>query len=170
MKLIIQIPCYNEAETLPKTYQDLPKTIEGISKIETLIINDGSTDNTIDVAQKIGINHIIDHKSNRGLARAFESGIEHCLKLGADIIVNTDGDNQYNGADIEKLVQPIVEGRADVVIGDRDTNNIKHFSWFKKRLQNIAVRLSEDCRISQPVIPLVASGLIREKQPKRSIL
>lgn len=137
MKLIIQIPCFNEADTLPATYEDIPKIIPGISEIETLIINDGSTDNTVEVAQKIGVNHIIDIKSNRGLARTFEAGIEHCLKLGADIIVNTDGDNQYNGADIVKLVKPILEGKSDVVIGDRDTNNIEHFSWFKKRLQNV---------------------------------
>ena len=137
MKLIIQIPCFNEADTLPATYEDIPKIIPGISEIETLIINDGSTDNTVEVAQKIGVNHIIDNKSNRGLARTFEAGIEHCLKLGADIIVNTDGDNQYNGADIVKLVKPILEGKSDVVIGDRDTNNIEHFSWFKKRLQNV---------------------------------
>jgi len=137
VKLIIQIPCFNEADTLPATYEDIPKIIPGISEIETLIINDGSTDNTVEVAQKIGVNHIIDIKSNRGLARTFEAGIEHCLKLGADIIVNTDGDNQYNGADIVKLVKPILEGKSDVVIGDRDTNNIEHFSWFKKRLQNV---------------------------------
>ena len=137
VKLIIQIPCYNEEDTLTSTYIDLPKKISGISEIETLIINDGSSDNTVEIANKIGINHIIDFKYNRGLARTFETGIEHCLKLGADIIVNTDGDNQYNGADIEKLVLPILEGRADVVIGDRDTNNIEHFSWAKKRLQNM---------------------------------
>ncbi len=136
MKLIIQIPCYNEEETLPVTYRDLPDSIIGISSIETLIINDGSSDKTIEVARKLGVNHIVDLKGNKGLARAFSAGIENCLRLGADIIVNTDGDNQYNGADIKKLVIPIVEGKADVVIGDRDTNNIEHFSWVKKRMQN----------------------------------
>ena len=141
MKLIIQIPCYNEEKTLPVTYKDLPKQIEGIDEIETLIINDGSTDNTVEVARKIGVNHIVNFNRNKGLARAFSAGIEKCLELGADIIVNTDADNQYCGQDIPKLVKPVVEGKADVVVGDRQTDKISHFSWTKKKLQKIGSAL-----------------------------
>ena len=135
MKLIIQIPCYNEEKTLPVTYRDLPKQIEGIDEIETLVINDGSTDNTVEVAGKIGVDHIVNFNRNKGLARAFSAGIEKCLELGADIIVNTDADNQYCGQDIPKLVKPVVDGKADVVVGDRQTDKISHFSWTKKKLQ-----------------------------------
>ncbi|MCK4595744.1 glycosyltransferase family 2 protein [candidate division WOR-3 bacterium] len=135
MKLIIQIPCYNEEVTLPITFVDLPKEIDGIDEIETLIIDDGSTDRTVEVAKKLGIDHIISFKRNRGLSRAFDAGIEKCLELGADIIVNTDADNQYFGGDIERLVRPIIEGIADVVIGDRQTDKITHFPWLKKKLQ-----------------------------------
>ncbi len=137
MKLIIQIPCFNEEKTLPLTYVDLPKEIDGIDVIETLIINDGSTDKTVEVAEALGVNHIVNFKRNKGLARAFDAGLEACLKAGADIIVNTDADNQYFGGDIEKLVKPIVEGKADVVIGDRQTNKIEHFSPVKKMLQKL---------------------------------
>ncbi len=137
MKLIIQIPCLNEEETLPITYADLPKEIKGIDTIETLIVDDGSTDKTIEIAKKIGINHIITHSSNRGLARAFKTGIEESLKRGADIIVNTDGDNQYKGEDIKKLVKPILDGNADMVVGERPIEQIKHFSLLKKKLQRI---------------------------------
>ena len=140
MKLIIQIPCYNEEKTLPLTYIDLPKKIDGIVEIETLIINDGSTDRTIDIAKELGITHIVDFKRNKGLAAAFEAGIHKCLELGADIIVNTDGDNQYYGGDISKLVKPIVEETADVVVGDRQTADIKHFSASKKLLQKLGSR------------------------------
>jgi glycosyltransferase involved in cell wall biosynthesis len=137
MKLIIQIPCYNEEKTLALTYVDLPKQIKGISKIEVLVINDGSTDQTEVIAKSIGVDHIVSFKSNRGLARAFEAGIQKCLELGADIIVNTDADNQYCGQDIEKLVAPIISNQADVVIGDRQTDSISHFSGIKKLLQKI---------------------------------
>ena len=122
MKLIIQIPCYNEEETLPQTIRDLPKEIPGISKIETLIIDDGSSDRTIEVAESLGVDHIVRHLDNRGLARSFRSGIDQCLRLGADVIVNTDGDNQYCGHDIPKLVEPIVNGTASIVIGNRQTD------------------------------------------------
>jgi glycosyltransferase involved in cell wall biosynthesis len=135
MKLIIQIPCFNEENTLAVTYGDLPRRIEGIDTIETLIIDDGSTDGTVALAQELGVEHVVSFKKNRGLARAFSAGIEKCLELGADIIVNTDADNQYCGADIEKLVQPIVAGKAEVVVGDRQTDKIAHFSWFKRKLQ-----------------------------------
>ena len=135
MKLIIQIPCFNEEKSLPITFADLPKSIPGIDTIETLIIDDGSTDKTLAVAEQIGINHIVSFKQNKGLAYAFSAGIEACLKLGADIIVNTDADNQYSGEDIQKLVEPIINDKADVVVGDRQTSNIEHFSIFKKTLQ-----------------------------------
>jgi len=137
MKLIIQIPCYNEEKTLPHTIKDLPKEIPGIDKIEYLIINDGSTDKTVEVARKLGVHHIISFPNNRGLAKVFMAGIDACLRLGADIIVNTDGDNQYNGHDIKKLVKPILEGKAEVVVGDRQTDKIEHFSPLKKKLQKL---------------------------------
>ncbi len=137
MKLIIQIPCYNEEQTLPVTFEQLPKQISGIDTIEYLIINDGSKDRTVEVAKEIGITHIVDLPNNRGLAKGFMAGIHACLTLGADIIVNTDGDNQYSGYDIEKLVRPIVEGRAEIVVGDRETDGIEHFSPLKKRLQKL---------------------------------
>lgn len=137
MKLIIQIPCYNEEKTLPITFSQLPKKIEGIDEIEYLIINDGSKDRTVEVAKELGIHYIVDMINNRGLAKGFMAGIYACLKLGADIIVNTDGDNQYSGYDIKKLVQPIIEGRAEIVIGDRETDAINHFSPLKKKLQKL---------------------------------
>ena len=137
MKLIIQIPCYNEEKTLPVTYKDLPTQIEGIDEIKILIINDGSTDNTVKIAKKIGVDHIVNFNRNKGLARAFSAGIEECLELGADIIVNTDADNQYCGQDISKLIKPVVEGKADVVVGDRNTDKISHFSWTKKKMQKM---------------------------------
>lgn len=135
MKLIIQIPCLNEEKTLPQTYHDLPKEIEGIDKIEVLIIDDGSTDNTIAVAKELGIDHIIVNKQNIGLARSFRRGIDECLRQGADIIVNTDGDNQYAGWEIPKLTRPLIDGEADIVIGDRETDKIAHFSKGKKIMQ-----------------------------------
>ncbi len=156
MKLIIQIPCYNEADSLPITVADLPTKIEGIDIIETLIINDGSKDQTLKVAKSLGINHIVNFRGNRGLAKAFEAGINECLRQGADIIVNTDADNQYYGPDIAKLVAPIVRGEADVVVGDRQTNKIKHFSGMKKLLQkagSYAVR-----RLSKTDIQDAVSG------------
>ena len=135
MKLIIQIPCYNEEETLPVTFNDLPKTIDGIDVIEYMIIDDGSKDKTIEVARDLGINHIVKLKKNSGLAKAFMTGIDATLHLGADIIVNTDGDNQYCGQDIPLLVQPIIDNEADFVVGDRQTDKIAHFSALKKKLQ-----------------------------------
>lgn len=136
-KLIIQIPCYNEEKTLPTTFADLPKNIVGIDKIEYLIINDGSTDRTVEVAQELGIHHIVSFKKNKGLALAFIAGLDACLHLDADIIVNTDADNQYCGEDIEKLVQPILQGKADLVIGERPIDEIEHFSRRKKKLQHL---------------------------------
>lgn len=135
MKVIIQIPCLNEEHTLPLTYKDLPKEIDGVDTVEVLIIDDGSTDRTLEVAKELGVDHIVVNKHNMGLARAFRRGIEECLKQGADIIVNTDGDNQYAGWDINRLVQPILNKQCDVVIGDRETHKIPHFSGIKKIMQ-----------------------------------
>jgi glycosyltransferase involved in cell wall biosynthesis len=135
MKLIIQIPCYNEEKTLPLTFADLPKQIDGVDTIEVLVIDDGSKDRTVDVARELGVHHIVRQKKNAGLAKGFMTGIDACLRLGADIIVNTDGDNQYCGQDIPKLIAPILAGKADFVVGDRQTDSVEHFSPFKKRLQ-----------------------------------
>lgn len=135
MKLIIQIPCYNEAQTLPVTLAELPKEIPGIDIVQVLIIDDGSTDRTVDVALQHGVHHVVRLNKNKGLATGFMAGLDACLRLGADIIVNTDADNQYSGADIAALVQPILHHQADLVIGDRNTAGIEHFSWVKKRLQ-----------------------------------
>ena len=135
MKLIIQIPCYNEEQTLPVTLADLPRHIDGIDCIEYLIINDGSSDRTVETALQHGVHHVVNMTKNKGLAKGFMAGMDACLRLGADIIVNTDADNQYKGEDIIKLVAPILAGKAEMVVGDRQTNDIGHFSWFKKRLQ-----------------------------------
>lgn len=137
MKLIIQIPCYNEAETLEIALNYLPKHIEGIDKIEYLIINDGSSDNTVEVAKNWGVNYIVNFKQNKGLAKGFMAGIDACLRNGADIIVNTDADNQYAGSDIEKLVRPILEGKSDIVVGERPIDCTEHFSPLKKKLQHL---------------------------------
>jgi len=156
LKLIIQIPCFNEEHTLPETIGDLPVEIDGIDKIETLIIDDGSTDRTVEVAKELNVDHIIQNKNNRGLARSFRKGLDACLGLGADIIVNTDGDNQYAGWDIPKLVQPIVDGHAEIVIGDRQTHKIKHFSAFKKLLQKLGSMVVR--QLSGTEVPDVVSG------------
>ncbi len=137
MKLIIQIPCLNEEETLPATLADLPREVPGFDTVEWLIIDDGSTDRTVEVARANGVDHIVRLTNNRGLAAGFQAGLDASLKLGADVIVNTDADNQYNGNDIPLLVEPIVAGEADMVIGDRQTDTIAHFSPLKKRLQKL---------------------------------
>ena len=150
MKLIIQIPCYNEAETLETALNALPKQIDGIDEIEYLIINDGSTDGTAEAARKWGVHYIVNFRRNRGLAKGFLAGIDACLRNGADIIVNTDADNQYEGADIEKLVRPILEGRTDIVIGERPIDDIEDFSLLKKKLQHFGsyvVRLASASQI-----------------------
>lgn len=136
MKLIIQIPCYNEAETLEIALNDLPKHIDGIDEIEYLIINDGSKDNTVEVAKNWGVHHIVNFKKNKGLAKGFMAGLDEALRQGADIIVNTDADNQYVADDIETLVRPILNGEADIVIGERPIDETEHFSPLKKKLQH----------------------------------
>jgi glycosyltransferase involved in cell wall biosynthesis len=137
MKLIIQIPCLNEAKTLPATIADLPREVPGIDTVELLVIDDGSTDRTVEVARECGVEHIVRLTNNKGLAAGFQAGLDACLKLGADIVVNTDADNQYRGADVVKLVAPIVAGEADMVVGDRRVSQIDHFSGSKKGLQRI---------------------------------
>ena len=137
MKLIIQIPCLNEEATLPQTIADLPRRVDGFDAVELLVVDDGSTDRTVEVARKCGVEHIVRLPSNRGLASAFQAGLDACLKLGADAIVNTDADNQYSGADVPKLLAPIVAGEADMVVGDRRVETIEHFSGSKKRLQRL---------------------------------
>jgi len=140
-KLIIQIPCYNEADTLPATIADLPRTIDGIDEIEILVIDDGSTDGTAAVARELGVDHIIRLTKNQGLAAAFARGLETSLQKGADVIVNTDGDNQYRGEYVRDLVIPILEGEAEMVVGDRQIDTIQHFSVVKKILQKIGSRI-----------------------------
>ena len=135
VKLIIQIPCFNEAENLPQTLMDLPRRIEGIDTIEYLVIDDGSNDGTAQIARRWGVHHIVRHPGNRGLAAAFSTGLAASLAAGADIVVNTDADNQYDGRDIEKLVQPILTGEAEIVMGDRGVAANPHFGPFKRRLQ-----------------------------------
>jgi len=137
MKLVIQIPCYNEEKTLPVTLGEIPRQIDGIDEIEFVVINDGSTDNTSDVARQCGITNIVEMPHNCGLAKAFVAGLNKSLEIGADIIVNTDADNQYNAEDIKNIVKPILAGEADIVIGSRPVDKIKHFSILKKFLQKI---------------------------------
>ena len=156
MKLIIQIPCLNEEETLHLAWNELPRHIDGIDEIEYLIINDGSKDNTVKRAKELGFNYVVNFKENKGLAKGFMAGLDACLHLGADIIVNTDADNQYCGADIEKIVRPILDGKADIVIGERPIDSTEHFSWKKKKFQHLGswvVRLA-----SNSTIPDAPSG------------
>ena len=141
IKLIVQIPCFNEAETIAETIGDIPREINGIDVVEVLIIDDGSVDETVSIARAAGADHVIKNGVNKGLARSFQNGLDESLRLGADIIVNTDGDNQYCGADIAALVAPVVAGLADMVVGDRQTGAIEHFSPLKKFLQRAGSRL-----------------------------
>ncbi len=144
-RLIIQIPCLNEAETLAITLADLPRQVEGFDSVEWLVVDDGSTDGTVAVAMESGVDHVVRHARNRGLAAAFMTGLDACLRLGADVIVNTDADNQYDAACIPSLVAPILEGRAEIVVGARPISQIEHFSPVKKSLQKLgswAVRVA----------------------------
>ncbi len=156
MKLIIQIPCYNEEKTLPVALKELPRKIPGISKIEWLIIDDGSSDRTVEVAKRHGVTHVVHFIKNRGLAEGFKAGIDACISLGADIIVNTDADNQYFAGDIPKLIQPILDGKADIVVGARPIDQIKHFSFVKKLLQKFGSYVVR--RVSNTDIPDAPSG------------
>lgn len=155
-KLIIQIPCFNEEESLPITLGDLPRKIEGVEVVEWLIIDDGSSDKTVEIAKKHGVDHIVRHIHNLGLARAFMTGIDACLRLGADIIVNTDGDNQYFGGDIPKLIQPILNQSAEIVVGERPISTIEHFSVTKKYLEKIGSWFVR--KVSRTNIPDAPSG------------
>ncbi len=150
MKLIVQIPCLNEEMTVASVIRDIPRQIEGINEVLVIIINDGSSDKTTEVAYRAGADYVVGHPFRQGLARAFSTGINKCLELGADIIVNMDGDHQYSGADIPKLIQPIVEGKADIVIGNRQAGKLTHFSKLKRRLQTLGsktVSFLSDIRI-----------------------
>jgi glycosyltransferase involved in cell wall biosynthesis len=156
MKLIIQIPCLNEEQTLPITLHDLPREVDGFETVEWLIIDDGSTDRTIEVAREHGVDHIVRLTNNKGLASGFQAGLDAALKLGADVIVNTDADNQYYGPDIAKLVAPIVAGEADMVVGDREVMTIDHFSPAKKSLQRLGSWVVRQA--SQTSVPDTTSG------------
>jgi glycosyltransferase involved in cell wall biosynthesis len=156
MKLIIQIPCLDEEATLPETIAALPRQIPGIDEVELLVVDDGSTDRTVEVAREQGVEHIVRLTNNRGLAAAFQAGLDACLKLGADVIVNTDADNQYSGADVPKLVAPIIAGEADMVVGDRRVGTIAHFSAAKKALQRVGSWVVR--RLSDTAIADTTSG------------
>ena len=156
MKLIIQIPCFNEAETLEVTLNDLPKHIDGIDEIEYLIIDDGSHDNTAEVAKKWGVHYVVRFRRNKGLAKGFMAGLDACLKNGADIIVNTDADNQYCGADFETLVRPILDKKAHIVIGERPIDDTEHFTPLKKKLQHFGSWVVR--KASKTTIPDAPSG------------
>src|ERR1700739_4380576 len=137
MKLIIQVPCYNEEDQLPLTLSRLPRQIEGVDVVEWLIIDDGSSDRTVEVARRQGVDHVVRLTNHKGLAAAFQAGLDAGLKLGADVIVNTDADNQYEGGDLPRLVAPILRGQADMVVGDRQVENVQHFSPVKRLLQRL---------------------------------
>src|SRR2546421_7061844 len=156
MKLIIQIPCFNEAQQLPQTLADLPREVEGFQAVEWLVIDDGSSDETVQVARAHGVDHLVRLTNNKGLATAFQAGIGTALKLGADVIVNTDADNQYYGRDIPRLVGPILEGRADMVVGDREVIGVEHFSALKKTLQRLGSWVVR--RASSTSVPDTTSG------------
>lgn len=156
MKVVVQVPCLNEEQTLPLVLSSIPKKISGVDSVEILIIDDGSTDKTIEVAKEHGVKHFVLHKKNMGLARSFHDGIDKALSMGADIIVSTDGDNQYPQERISDLVQPILEDEAEIVIGDRQTHTIKHFSFAKKLLQKLGSRVVS--RAAGTKLPDAASG------------
>lgn len=156
MKLFIQIPCLNEADTLGRVIRDLPREVPGFDEIHTLVIDDGSTDRTLEVAEELGVDHVLRNPYNMGLARSYCRGVDACIGLGADVIVNTDGDNQYCGEDIARLVAPILDGEADIVVGCRDIDHHREFSWAKKFMQRSGSALVQ--RLSSTSIPDTTSG------------
>ena len=171
MKLIIQIPCYNEEATLPQTVHDLPRVLPGVDAIEYLVVDDGSTDRTVEVARELGVHHVVRLKKNRGLAYAFLVGLEAALQAGADVVVNTDADNQYRGEDIACLVQPIIEERADIVVGDRGIAALEHFAPLKRVLQRLGSWVVE--RAAGIPVPDATSGfraLTREAALRLTVL
>ena len=155
-KLVIQIPCLNEATTLPATLADLPRSVPGIDVVEVLVIDDGSRDGTADVARALGVDHVVRLRRNKGLAAAFMAGIDACIKQGADYIVNTDADNQYAGHEIPKLLQPLLSGEADIVIGDRNIGELQHMSWRKRQLQGLGSWVVR--QVSNTSVPDTTSG------------
>jgi glycosyltransferase involved in cell wall biosynthesis len=156
MKLIVQIPCYNEEDTLPTVLAEIPREIPGVDCIEILVVDDGSSDRTQEVARALGATHVVSSRRNRGLARSFRTALDMSLRLGADIIVNTDGDNQYPGSNIPKLIEPILRGDADIVVGDRQTASNPRFTWHKKLLQRIGSAVV--ARLSGLEVPDAVSG------------
>ena len=171
MKLIIQIPCYNEAATLPATVQDLPRQLPDVDEVEILVVDDGSVDGTKAIARDLGVDHIVQMKHNQGLAYAFMAGLDAALEAGADIIVNTDADNQYRGEDIERLIEPLLAGRADIAVGDRGVTTLEHFSPVKRLLQRWGSWVVE--RAAGIDIPDATSGfraLTREAAMRLTVL
>src|SRR5919204_349936 len=171
MKVIVQIPCFNEESTLPLVMRDMPRSIPGVDVLETFVIDDVSSDRTVEVARQCGVTHIVRHNGNKGLAAAFQSGLDACLRLGADIIVNTDGDNQYPQQKIPELVGPILRGEADMVVGDRQVTQIEHFSPVKKVLQVLGswvVRQASGTRV--PDAPSGFRALSREAALQMNVM
>ena len=156
MRVFVQIPCLNEEETLPLVLATIPREIEGVDEVEILVVDDGSTDDTVEVARRLGVKHFVRHSRNMGLARSFTDGVNYALAHGADIVVNTDGDNQYPQEMIPELVQPVLDGEADIAIGDRQTAKIAHFSWFKKRMQHVGSNVVNIA--AETKLPDAASG------------